>query len=229
MANNDKKIYCISTIGGVPYGILASWRSGQLSIVKTETFPSGIASYKEPMTKLVKERVAKGFLVFIEEGFATIKVAGAYQIGMDTVDDVANVTVVNMAMKQYKAMTSGGIIIYGDGAGNLAIPQTNINEIIDDKGRTVFDLEWDQIKPQHRALLLVVYAVVSNNPAHLPVLKAMLGGIVGKVDAVARRITGHREAMQAHNLNKQVELEASKDLADIHSDVGIPKGFAYVK
>jgi hypothetical protein len=229
MTVNDKKIYCVSTVGGIPYGVLASWRSGQLSIVKVETFPTGIASYKEPITKLVKERVKKGFLVFIEEGFSSIKVAGAYQVGMDTVDDVAGVTVVNMAMKQYRAMTSGGIIVYGASVGNISIPETNINQTIDDKGRTLYELEWEAIKPQHRALLLVVYAVVSNNPSHLPVLKAMLAHIKGAGDSVAKMVGNKKTTIENHHDKKHLDLVKKQDLADINSNHGIPEGFTHVK
>jgi|GEM_PF-4495617 len=229
MTNNDKKIYCVSTIGGSPCGVLASWRSGQLSIVKVDTFPVGVAGYKEPITKIVKERVKKGFLVFIEEGFSTIKVRGAYQISMDTMDDVSGVTVVNMAMKQYRAMNSGGVIVYGESVASLAIPQSNINEVIDDKGRTVFQLEWESIKASHRALLLVIYAVVSNNPSHLPVLKAMFASVKGAKEAVSLRISAQKSSLTKHHEQKHHDLIKSRNLADIHDNTGIPEGFTYVK
>ena len=229
MHNNDKKIYCISTIGGAPCGVLASWRSGQLSIVQVDHFPVGISGYLEPITKLVKERVAKGFLVFIEEGFTSISVKGAYQVSMETLDEVSGVTVVNTAMKQYRAMNGGGIIAYGAGISNIAIPQSNIDEIMDDKGRTTFKLEWEAIRPHHRALLLVVYAVVSNNPSHLPILKAMFASVNSKRESVVNRVSSKMNALAGYNQEKHNDLVASKDLADINSDHGIPEGFTYVK
>lgn len=229
MTSNDKKIYCVSTVNGMPCGILASWRSGQLSIVKVDSFPLGAANYKELITKEASDRVKKGFLVFIEEGFQVVKVRGAYHIGLDSVDELSGNTVVNIAMKQYRAMSSSAVIVYGDTASNVTIPQSNINEVIDDKGRTIFQLYWSEIKPHHRAMLLVVYAVVSNNPSHLPILKSMLASVKSSGNQVVALISSRSSAFAKHHRQQQRDLVSAQDLADIHSSDGIPEGFTYVK
>jgi hypothetical protein len=229
MTSNDKKIYCVSTVNGMPCGILASWRSGQLSVVKVDTFPLAAANYKDLIAKEVSNRVKKGFLVFIEEGFQVVKVRGAYHIGLDTVDELSGGTVVNIAMKQYRAMSSSGLIVYGDTASNVTIPQSNINMVIDDKGRTVFQLEWAEIKPHHRAMLLVVYAVINNNPSHLPILKSMLASIKSSGNKAVALISSRSSSLTNHNQQKHRDFVEAQNLADINSDAGIPEGFTYVK
>ncbi|MBU2968771.1 hypothetical protein KO527_05335 [Pseudoalteromonas sp. C2R02] len=224
----DKKILCISTVGNMPCAITAAWRDQKLTIFKKDFFSTSAEDNQTKLTELITDRAKKGFTIFIEERFKTIKCRGAYHVNLTDADKLAKTQVVNVAMTNYIAMTQSNMIAFSEAVPKFAIAQSNIDEKIDDSGKITYSLDWSAIKADHRALLLVIYAVVSNDPTQSVVLKGIFSAL-NKTKEKLSPVTTRINNLKSNDAKRAQALIDKSPCLPINSTKGVPEGFTLVE
>lgn len=182
----QKKIACISTIGGKVVIAIGAMIDGTLAVLKMEELTGPFNKWRNVMKEKISVFQKEGLSVYIEaDNFDYFSLFGTV-IMLDQVDDVDKRTYQSIALDKYYSLTQmGSNTSTARGCLRLAkelqqhwITDDIVNVKFDDRGRRVYDVEAESFTTHQRALLCCVLAATHLNEYNEDACKELLGLIV---------------------------------------------------
>lgn len=148
-----------------PVMLTATLTDNALHVISCTTLPRSIQKTREKLVALAARAKEKNLTLFIEDPTALLSGLG-YGVRLDdkTTDGRP---VLALSMERYKSLTSMGGILFPDGAeSEFTINDSMLNVKVTDTGKTVYEIDWPQLKDSCRALLIAIYGAMCQNPTH---------------------------------------------------------------
>lgn len=125
--------------------------------------PSRDTLITEMLPRLIKRR-ASGFKVLVDEVSGEFsKMSGASQVRLNDAHTDGR-PVISVALDRYQEMRRTKSIITPQTGTGFEIPQSLIDTSSNNKGETVYNINWPEVTASHVLTILSVYATLHNRP-----------------------------------------------------------------
>jgi len=167
-----------------PVMLTATLTDNALHVISCDALPRSIKKLRNTLETLVKRAKERNLTLFVEDPTSLLAGLG-YGVRLDdkTMD---NRPVLALGLERYRALTSVGGILFPEGRENeYAINDSMLNVKVTDNGKTVYEIDWSQLKDPCRALLIAIYGAMCQNPMHEAYLESLFS-MMGEQENVAR-------------------------------------------
>jgi hypothetical protein len=169
------KIMAASLVSGQKYKAYAVYDGETLIVTQVKPIPWTDIFWKSSLIAEIKERTGNGFAVLIEEKTEHVSQHGTKYLLDELWDGRTNFC---DAMDWYFALQATGNLLFHKGCEQYKIYMggegQRVEKKTDDKGRTIYHVDWNAFHGGYRAILLCVVAATTE-PVSLRYLKAMFG------------------------------------------------------
>lgn len=168
MAN--KRIAVLSLSSSSPRLMLAGVQDGQVSIVKCEELPRSMLTLKIALPKKLKKLKDSGFVLLVDEVIPHFAKYGR-AVSLHDLDGQGRPIVV-AAMQAYNNLKTLEAITFPNGeGGRFDISSSLVDEVRGTDGKPVYNIDWNELRPDTYALLFTVYAATQDNALDASTLK----------------------------------------------------------
>lgn len=170
------KIFAISLTSIKPYKAYGAFDGELLAIVEATPIIGPMAQWKDPLIAEIKAKIKQGFVVIVEEKTEIIAQHGSQYL-LEEVNDEGRSNYFD-ALDWYFAMQDLGSIVFAPDVKQFAFQASGEGSRIerkqDDKGRPVYNVNWQSFHGAYRAILLCVVAA-TQEPVSGRFLEDMFG------------------------------------------------------
>jgi len=168
------KIMAVSLMGGQKSKAYAVFNGEQLVITSVLPIAGIFNAWRKPLVDEIVEKSGKGYAVIIEERTDLIAQHGTQYL----LEDVEERSNLYEALDWYFALQDMGNLVVDDDAKRFLIRSGSEGQKVekkqDEKGRSVYSIDWTAFGGGHRAILLCVVAAMTE-PLSGRFLEAMFG------------------------------------------------------
>lgn len=196
----------------MPLMLAGSLTPNALHVISLTALPRSVSQIREQIEGMAKRNAARGLdaTIMIEDPTGLMTGLG-YRCRLDdkTVDGRP---VLALAMERYRALSAmGGLAYPADAGSQYQIPDSIMNVKMGDNGKANYEIDWPQLKDASRALLLLIYGAMCQNPTHTTYLQRLYAGMTPDADETAR-ITSFGAITRAYDqeLANQASLLAAQ-------------------
>jgi hypothetical protein len=169
------RIMAASLVSGQKYTAYSVFDGENLIITQVELIPWADAAWKSNLIAEIKDRTEKGFIVLVEEKTDHISQYGTKYLLDELWEGRTNFC---DAMDWYFALQATGNLIFHKSCDQYKLYSggegQRVDKKTDDKGRTVYHVDWSAFHGGYRAILLCVVAAMTEPVSHR-YLNAMFG------------------------------------------------------
>jgi len=169
------RIMAISLVSGQKYKAYAVYDGENLIVTQVGLIPWIDAAWKSNLIAEIKERSDKGFAVLIEEKTEHVSQYGTKYLLDELWEGRTNFC---DAMDWYFALQATGNLLFHKSCDQYKLytggEGQRVEKKTDDKGRTVYHVDWNAFHGGYRAILLCVVAAMTE-----PVSKRYLSALFG--------------------------------------------------
>ena len=160
----QKKIYCASIEGAKKYACWAVWRGGRLGITKLAFIPTE-PGWQNGLRAVLAQKKAEGYAVYLEDRTGLFS-QDAVAVSFEELQADGR-TLFQHACEMLTSLSARGDVKYPpEYAGYvLSAGEGGIVDLkTDDKGRVVYDVDWNRINGGHKCVLMAVAAATMEEP-----------------------------------------------------------------
>jgi hypothetical protein len=169
------RIMAASLVSGQKYTAYAVFDGENLIVTQVELIPWADVAWKSKLIAEIKDRKEKGFIVLVEEKTDHISQHGTKYLLDELWEGRTNFC---DAMDWYFALQATGNLIFHKSCDQYKLytggEGQRVEKKTDDRGRTVYHVEWSAFHSGYRAILLCVVAAMTE-PVSRRYLNAMFG------------------------------------------------------
>lgn len=168
-----------------PVMLTGSLTENALHIFELTELPPGIAALRAKITALTTSLdPADSVTLYLEDPTGLLQGLG-YPVRLDyRMPD--NRPLLALALERYRALTAmSGIMYPGDSGGAFAISDSIVNVKVGDSGALTYEVDWAQLKDGSRALLLLIYGAMCQNPMQTAYLERFYGELAAMMTPAA--------------------------------------------
>jgi len=174
------KIMAASLVSGQKYKAYAVFDGENLIVTQVDMIPWTDVLWKSNLITEIKDRTEKGFAVLIEEKTDHISQFGTKYLLDEMWEGRTNFC---DAMDWYFALQTTGNLLFHKSCDQYKIytggEGQRVEKKTDDKGRTIYHVDWNAFHAGYRAILLCVVAAMTE-PVSNRYLEAMFGPAPGE-------------------------------------------------
>ena len=178
------RIMTASLVSGQKYKAYAVFDGENLIVTQVELIPWTDVLWKSNLITEVKDRSGAGFAVLIEEKTDYVAQYGAKYLLDDVWEGRTNFC---EAMDWYFALQATGNLLFHKSCDQYKIytggEGQRVERKTDDKGRTIYHVDWASFHAGYRAILLCVVAAMTE-PVSKRYLTAMFGADIAEEEAL---------------------------------------------
>lgn len=207
-ADQSLKIFSICLLSAQKYKAYALFNGEQLIITEVHMITGFFGTWKESLIAEIEEKKAAGFVVIVEELTDNIARHGSQYL-LEDQSDADSRTNLYDALDWYFAMADVGNIIFHDEVRKFQISAGNegskVDKKSDEKGRTIYSIDWRGFHGGYRAVLLCVVAAMKE-----PMSERYLKEMFPPVESITETHPLHRikQALHGHDLKRASDFEA---------------------
>lgn len=166
-----------------PVMLTATLTENALHVISCSPLPRSIKKIRTTLENLSERAKEKNLSLFVEDPTALLTGLG-YAVRLDH-QHIDGRPILALGLERYKALSSMGGILFPEGAENeYSINDSMLNVKVTDAGKTVYEVDWTQLKDACRALLIAIYGAMCQNPTHEAYLEQFFS-LIGEQTDVA--------------------------------------------
>ena len=161
----DKKIVSIALESERKYSAHAVYTDGVLVVTHCQPITGTVSEWKPKLIKDIEEKTEKGFAVVVEDRTHNFSPC-AVSFNFDEIMDDGR-TMLQHCLDWYYSLDAVGNLMLDRGVETHAIRKGDmamVNFRHDEKGRLVYDVDWNRITGGHKAVLMCVAGAVMELP-----------------------------------------------------------------
>lgn len=163
-----------------PVLLAGSLTTNALHVISMSQLPRSVVGIRKQIEGIIAKNAAGGHdaSIMIEDPTGLLSGLG-YRLRLD--DKTADGRpVLALAMERYRALTAmGGLFYPGNNPAQYQISDSILNVKVGDNGKSVYEIDWSQLKDASRALLLLIYGAMCQGPMHSSYLDRLYGHLGG--------------------------------------------------
>lgn len=210
MATDLLKIFTVSLMSAQKHKAYAAFNGEQLVIGDVQPITGFFGSWKDALIKEVQEKTAEGYVVLVEELTDNIS-QYASQYLLEDMSDIDSRTNLYSALDQYFALSDVGNILFHNEVQKYVISAgaegSKVEKKQDEKGRTVYSVDWRGFHGGYRAVLLCVVAAM-NEPISERYIKEMLPAV--ELNESTHPLDRFKRVLHNHDLQQAREFEEKR-------------------
>lgn len=158
-----QKILGVSLTTSERMAVSAAYDGSTLVVGKLETLDGNLLTWRGRATERVREAVAAGTSVFVEEMGDAVS-QHAHGLLFSDMHPLDSRPMLAVALDWYFAMMNAGAIVFAPGTERCRIMESAVDMTNDDRGRNVYRVDWSRVKGSHRAMMLCCLAAEGLQP-----------------------------------------------------------------
>lgn len=158
-----QKILGVSLTTSERMAVSAAYDGSTLVVGKLETLDGNLLTWRGRATERVREAVAAGTSVFVEEMGDAVS-QHAHGLLFSDMHPLDSSPMLAVALDWYFAMMNAGAIVFAPGTERCRIMESAVDMTNDDRGRNVYRVDWSRVKGSHRAMMLCCLAAEGLQP-----------------------------------------------------------------
>jgi len=184
--STTKRILAV-TLGRKPMYAIAGFDGGMVHIMQSKSLASDYTAMLKETTKLFAMAKEKGLEVIIEDPTGFFREHGVI---VDLAQrDVMGGSVMAKAMDNVIALQHRNAITFPVGMdGHFKLSDSILNEVTNDNGQRIYRVDWPNVKPENRLLILCVYGSVNNDPTRPSFIKQFYKALADKVKTTPKAV-----------------------------------------
>lgn len=158
-----QKILGISLTTVERTAVTAVYDGSVVVIGKIETIDGALQSWRNDAKKRASDAVKNGVSVFVEEMGDYVS-SVAHGIQFSDLNPSDGRPLLSVAFDAYFGLLNAGAIVFAPGTERCRILESAVDTGTDDKGRPLYNVDWQRVKGVHRSMLLCCLAVDGFQP-----------------------------------------------------------------
>ena len=168
-----RMIAVLSLSSSEPRLMIAGVEDGQVHIIRCESLSRSMLSLKLTIPAKLKKLREAGSVILVDE---VVPHFAKYGRAIKLSDlDASGRPIIVAAMEAYNYLrTYGALIFPKEAGGRFDVSSSVVDEVRGTDGKTVYNIDWSELKPDTYALMFAVYASTQENILDVKTLRDLL-------------------------------------------------------